>query len=251
MNLFCRFFGRILILVLALQLAGCDRGSEVVEPAKKTLVMGTSADYPPFEFIKDQQIVGFDVELAEIVANRLGYSLYMRDISFPGLIPALKTGRIDFSVSSFARTPEREKEVDFSVSYYTPAYAILYRKGNPIDVMHLSGKSLGVQLGTSMELFLQARLKKENFKVIALTRTLPMIQDLKLKRLDGILLEEAQAKVFVGKNKEFDYYPFTNDDYGYAMAFPKNSKLKEQFDEVLIRMRDSGELEDLKKKWLF
>ena len=210
--------------------------------------MGTSADYPPFEFIKDQEIQGFDIELAEIIAKKLGYSLYVRDIGFSGLIPALKTGRIDFAISGFTVTPERVQEVDFSTIYYNPSYAMLYRKDNPVQDMRLEGKVIGAQLGSTMELFLQSNLKDKSFKIISLTRTLPMIQDLKLKRLDGILLEESQAKVFASKNEEFDYHSFTYEEYGYSIVFAKSSKLKEQFNEVLMQLRDSGELEELKKK---
>jgi len=232
--------------------AGCDSDSDVVEPSKKMLVMGTSADYPPFEFIKDKQIKGFDVDLAEIITKKLGYSLYIRDVSFSGLIPAVKTGRIDFAAAGFTVTPERKEVVDFSVVYYTPSFAMLYRKDSPIDdIEHMDGKSIGVQLGSTLESFLQSYLKDDNFKIIALTRNLPMVQDLKLGRLDGVLLEEAQAKVFVSKNDNFGYFVFNDNDQGYSLVFPKGSKLRDQFNEILIQMRDSGELATLKKRWLF
>jgi len=249
---FSRIISIFFITLLAFTLGGCDRDNKVVEPSKKMLVMGTSADYPPFEFIKDKQIKGFDIDLAEIIAKKLGYSLYIRDISFSGLVPAIQTERIDFAMSSFTRSPEREKVVDFSAAYYTPSYAMVYRKNKPINSMkEIDGMSVGVQLGTTLEAYLNTLLKDDNFKIISLTRTLPMIQDLKLGRLDAVLIEESQAKVFISKNDDLDYYLFTNEEYGYSIVFAKGSKLREQFDEILIQLRDSGELAELKKKWLF
>lgn len=247
-----KFIISFFVLSNMLLLSGCDSDSEVVESSRKMLVMGTSADYPPFEFIKDKQIKGFDIDLAEIIAKKLGYSLYVRDISFAGIIPAVKTGRIDFAAAGFTVTKEREEVVDFSVVYYTPSFAMLYRKDAPIkDIDDISGKSIGVQLGSTLESFLQSRNKDNDFKIISLTRYLPMVQDLKLGRLDGVLLEEAQAKTFVGKNDSFGYFAFNENDQGYSMVFPKGSKLRDQFNEILIQMRDSGELGDLKKRWLF
>lgn len=252
MTSFSRIISIFFIILLPFTLDSCDSNDKVVEPSKKMLVMGTSADYPPFEFIKDKQIKGFDVDLAEIIAEKLGYSLYIRDISFSGLIPAIQTQRIDFAMASFTRTPERERVVDFSTVYYTPSYAMIYKKNKPINgIKDIEGRSVGVQLGTTLEGYLNTLFKDDNFKIISLTRTLPMIQDLKLGRLDAVLVEEAQAKVFLSKNDDLDYYLFTNDEYGYSIVFAQGSKLKEQFDEVIIQLRDSGELAELKKKWLF
>ncbi|MCH9754076.1 MAG: transporter substrate-binding domain-containing protein, partial [Alphaproteobacteria bacterium] len=200
-------------LAVMLLFSGCDNESEVVEPSKKMLIMGTSADFPPFEFIKDKQIKGFDIDLAEVIAKKLGYSLYIRDVSFSGLIPAVKTGRVDFAAAGFTMTPERAEVVDFSAVYYTPSFAMIYRKDDPIpDLDHISGKSIGVQLGSTLECFLQSFKKDRDFKIISLTRNLPMIQDLKLGRLDGVLLEEAQAKVFSSKNEDFNYFIFNDNE---------------------------------------
>lgn len=232
--------------------ASCDNSPEEVEVDKKNLVIGTSADFPPFEFIQDKKIQGFDVDLARKIAEQAGYSVNFRDITFHGLVPALKTGRIDAIVSAVTATPERSEDVDFSVSYYNPNFAMLFRKNNEVpEINNLNNKSIGVQSGSTMELFLKECAKKAKFKMVSLPRTMPMIQDLKLGRLDGVLVEESQAKSFSSKNELFDYYIYPTHEYGYSIAFKKGSKLKYEFDEVLMGMIDSGELAELKKKWLF
>jgi len=248
---FSRLLG-IIFCGLTLLVSGCNDKQNTADDKKRLLIMGTSADYPPFEFLKDQEIKGFDIDLAEVITKKLGYELQVIDISFPGLVPSLQTGRIDFAISGFTFTPGREQEVDFSTTYYSPSYSLLFRKENPIANMDkLDGRIIGVQLGTSMEMLLKSKQKNDNFQIVSMTRTLPMVQDLKLQRIDGILLEEAQAKVFVNKDKGLNYYSFSDKDYGYTIVFAKDSQLRDQFNEVLLEMRDSGELDELKKKWLF
>jgi arginine/lysine/histidine transporter system substrate-binding protein len=239
-------------ILVFLLISSCDNSTEEVEVGKKNLIIGTSADFPPFEFIQDKKIKGFDVDLLKKVAEQAGYSVNFRDITFHGLVPALKTGRIDAIVSAVTATPERSEDVDFSVSYYNPNFSMLFRKNNAVpEINNLNNKSIGVQSGSTMELFLKECSKKDKFKIVSLPRTMPMIQDLKLGRLDGVLLEEAQAKALSSKNELFDYYIYPSHEYGYSIAFRKGSKLKYEFDEVLVGMRASGELEELKKKWLF
>ena len=245
---------RILLISTLFLSASCDNPSNVSGNSKKSLIVATSADFPPFEFIQDKKIEGFDVDLVKIIAKKAGYDVHFRDITFHGLIPALKTGRVDVVIAALTATPERSEDVDFSISYYNPNFSMLFRKGSNVPEMDdLNNKSIGVQSGSTMELLLKDRLKsgKGNFKIVSLPRTMTMVQDLKLGRLDGVLLEEAQSKALSSKNEIFDYYVYPNHEYGYAIAFKKGSKLKYEFDEILMVMRDSGQLVDLKKKWLF
>ena len=249
-------FHKIFLFICLLSsfvITSCDNSGNVIEQKKKTLVMGTTADYPPFEFIKDKKIRGFDIDLAYAIAKKLGYSIYIKDMNFDSLIPALQTQRIDFAMSGFTRTPKREKQIDFSAPYYIPTFAMVYNKDNPITTVEsLKNKTIATQLGTTMEVFLKEKEKStESLKIISLTRIPAMIQELKLKRFDGVLVEGAQARVFANKHKELEYALFTNTGEGYSVAFPKGSVLTEQFNDVIVKLRDSGELDELKNKWFF
>ena len=252
MQIFHKLF-LVVSLISSLVITGCDNSSNVVEQKKKTLVMGTTADYPPFEFIKDKKIRGFDIDLANMIVKKLGYTVYIRDMHFDSLIPALQTQRIDFAISGFSSTPEREKHVDLSIPYYIPTFAIIYNKDNSVaTVEDLKNKTIATQLGSTMEIYLKEKAQTtENLKIISLARVPAMIQELKLKRLDGVMVEAAQAQVFANKYKELEYTLFSNTGEGYSVAFPKGSDLKEQFNDVIAQLRDSGELDKLKKKWLF
>src|SRR3954447_9229589 len=86
----------------------------------KVLKMGTSADYPPFEYIdtaKGSDIIGFDIDLANALAEKTGYEIEVQDMDFNSLIPALQAKQIDIVLAGMTPTPEREENVDFSDIY--------------------------------------------------------------------------------------------------------------------------------------
>lgn len=248
MNKVIKIIGLFVSIVAGLFLFGCD-GKD-----GKELVMGCSAEYPPFEFRSNGELVGFDVDLAKLIAKKLGYKLEIKDMKFDGLIGALNSGVVDFIMSGMTVTPEREKRVDFSQMYYDPKFAVVYNKasGEEIDIPdQMKGKKMGAQIGSTMEMFIKekiAKLGKIHYKGMA--RNPELIQELKVGRLDGIVMEESQAVEFVKANKELGYTVWEESTgEGYAIAFPKGSALKEKFGAVLEELRASGELEALSKQW--
>src|SRR5690606_37212807 len=111
-----RYKSLLAIFMLCLiTLIGCQSGNE------GTLILGTSADYPPFEFLSGNDIVGLDIEIAEHVAESLNKKLIIKDMDFSTLIPALNAGKIDIAMAGLSVTPERKKRVDFSDVYFTVA----------------------------------------------------------------------------------------------------------------------------------
>jgi len=84
----------LMLLMIAI-LAGCGTSSDSEGSDKKELIMGTSADYPPFEYIdsaKSEEIIGFDIDLANALGEKLGYTIKVKDSDLSGLIPAIKAG---------------------------------------------------------------------------------------------------------------------------------------------------------------
>lgn len=221
--------------------------------AGKKLVMVTSADYPPYQFRKtdsgSSEIVGFDIDIAKYIAQKLGYELEIKDTDFSGIIPALQSGRADFAMSGMTPTAERKKNVAFSDLYYEAKNTIVSQKSsnlkNPAD---LAGKKVGVELGTTQE---KTAKSLKDVQVVALNRPGSIIQDLKTKRLDAAILEDTVAKGYVANNPELTYnsIPTTSEEAGSAIAFPKNSPLVNSFNQVLREMKQTGELQKLVTKW--
>ncbi len=219
---------------------------------KNTLILGCSADYPPFEFKMNGKIVGFAPDLANLICKKLGYSLEIKDMDFSSLIAALNSGRIDFIMSSMTVTEERMKRIDFSQVYYEAKLAVIYRKNNIVDTVEkMIDKKIGVQLGTTMELFIKEKAKQSpSINILSLNRNPELIQELKIGRIDAIVIEQSQVEHFAKANTDLTY-SILNDNAaeGYAIAFPQKSNLKEKFNKALNEIKESGELQALLKKW--
>ena len=107
------------LLIVGLSFAGC------VEDENK-IIIGTSADFPPFEYINDNgTIVGFDVEMTTKILEAAGYTVEVKDISFDSLIPSLENGKIDVIAAAMTITEDREEQIDFSDPYYEADQSIL------------------------------------------------------------------------------------------------------------------------------
>lgn len=93
-----------------------------------TLVLGTNAAFPPFEYVLGKKIVGFDITMGEKIAKTAGMKLEVLDMAFDSLIPALQAGTIDFIAAGMSVTEERKKNVDFSDPYYESKQVVIIRK---------------------------------------------------------------------------------------------------------------------------
>lgn len=221
--------------------------------ARQKLVMVTSADYPPYEFRDTASgkgdIIGFDVDIAKYITNQLGYDLEIKDTDFSGIIPALQSGRADFAMAGMTPTEERKKNVDFSEIYYEAKNTIVTRKGSNLKTPEdLSGKKVGVQLGSTQE---KTAKEFKNVQLVALNKTGDLVQEVKARRIDAAVIEDTIARGFIANNPdlEFNTIPSSGEEAGSAIAFPKNSRLVADFNRVLAEMKQSGEIERLIKKW--
>ncbi|NWQ39923.1 transporter substrate-binding domain-containing protein [Bacillus sp. EB106-08-02-XG196] len=245
----------ITMILAAVVLAGCGEGKNDNAGENKTLVMATSADYAPFEYIesdKSDEIIGFDVDLAKAITGKLGYEMEIKDMDFGGLIQSLKSGQADFVLAGMTPTEKRKKNVDFSDIYYTAQHMIISKKDNGIEkVEDLKGKTVGVQLGS-----IQEGKADEINKTVAITvenrnRIPELIQELKAGRFDAIIIEDTVAKGYLEKEADFTSFTISDDpeEAGSAIAFPKDSELTDKFNKELQKMKENGELQELIAKW--
>ena len=105
-----RFIINILVaavLITSIALSGC------VEETENKIIIGTSADYPPFEYVEGGEIVGFDIEMVTILLENLDYTVEVQDIGFDSLIPSLQSGKIDVIAAAMTITDERDQQIDF------------------------------------------------------------------------------------------------------------------------------------------
>lgn len=224
--------------------------------APQKLVMGTSADYPPYEFRDTaggkNEIIGFDVDIANYITKQLNYTLEIKDMDFNGLLPALQAKRVDFVMAGMTPTEERKKSVDFTDIYFEAKNTIIALKGSNLKkVEELAGKGVGVQLGSIQEGDMKKAAEKiQGINLKPLNKIGDLIQEIKSKRLDAAIVEDTVAKGYVAANPDLEFNVIPSEGpSGSAIAFPKDSALVKPFNEVLAQMKQKGEVEKLVKKW--
>lgn len=206
--------------------------SQAMERIKKNgkLVLGTSADYPPYEFHKSingkDEIVGFDVEIAKEIAKDLGVKLEVKDMKFDGLLAALDQGNVDLVVAGMNPTEERKKNVDFSNVYYTAVQTMIVRAEDKDKIKtpdDLKGKKVGVQKGA-----IQEKIAKEQVsgaQAVALGKISDLVLALKNNRVDAVIVELPVATANVDANKDLflTNIKLKTDVEGSAAAVKKGS----------------------------
>lgn len=217
----------------------------------KKLIVGTSADFPPYEFkiMNDSgknEIVGFDIEIAKEIAKDLGMEIEVKDMLFDSLLNELESGRVDLVISGLSPKPEREKQIDMSQIYYTAEQAIVVRtedKDKYNTMESLEGKKIGVQKSS-----IQEDMAKEitGAKLTSLGKINDIIMQLKSGRVDVAIIEGPVAKSFV-KNVEgisiTDAKP-ENEDEGYVVGVKKgNKELLDQVNATLDRLIKDGSID--------
>lgn len=218
--------------------------------AAGTLLVGASADYPPFAYYTDDfQLEGLDIALIREVGRRLGVNVEIQDMAFEGLPGALQLRQIDVAVAALSVTAERQETLDFSHTYFVSEDAFLARQGEAgqiTSVNDIIGRRIGVQRGTVYEEWLQTSLINSGQapagNVFVYERIDQAIGDLRENRIDLVALDiqpaqdaAAQGGVTVaarGLNRQL-----------FAIAFPKGADaLRAQINQVLIQMQNDGQL---------
>ena len=218
--------------------------------SKGKLVVGTSADYPPYEFHtmangKDE-IVGVDIDVAKEDAKDLGVELEVKDMDFDGLLVALQAGKVDMVFAGMTPTDERKENADFSDIYYTATHRFILRSGEEGSVKSfddLKGKKIGVQKGS-----IQEGIAKENFdeaNIKSLAKVTDLVLDLKNKKVDAILIEEGVAKINCDKNKDIAMSDFvvTDENGGAAIALKKGStELQTEVNKTISKLKEEDKI---------
>jgi len=224
------------------------------------LIVGTSADWPPFEYIDAQgNFAGIDIALAKKIAEALNVKLEIKDMKFAALIEALKGGQIDLILADMHHTAEREKEIDFSKGYYVAydaAIVILKDKASQfVDVQSLYGKNIGVQLGTIQEEWANKNLK-DKANIISYDRVYPeMVMTLKRGDLDAIIVGDIIASVLARRDPDLVIAKRIGSLSGAAVAIPQGAEdLKYIVNKVIEDLTNSGEIDRIFQeeinKWL-
>lgn len=256
-----------LILVLSVSLCACGKKNtssnkkDVLTTIKenKKITLATSPDYPPFEFLISEngqsKIVGFDIELAKEIAKKIGVELEIKQMDFDALIPALKSGQVDMVITGMSPNEERKKSVDFSDIYFEGKNAVLVEEKNAknfTDEESLKDKKIGVQKGSTQEVYVKDVLKKTDYK--SLISIPDLVMDMKNNNIDAIILNDKVAKLNEGKypNIKAVSLKLSNegDEEKMAVAVKKgdNKEFLEQINSVIKELNENKKFDKMIEK---
>jgi len=256
----------LLTLVLALaavSFTGCltqpsSPSTRVDAPAEEVLVMGTNAEFPPFEYIGDDgQPDGFDIAMVKEIAKRINARLTIENMEFKSLIGSLSNGKIDLIAAGMTVTDERKKEVDFTEKYFTANQKIIIPVGDPIkSAADLKGKVVGVQEGTTGDLIVsedEVDVKEYNVKEVKrYKKGIDAVMDLINGRIDAVVIDSNPAQEYVSSNEgKIVAIESGMETEEYAMAVKKdNSALLKKINDALAEIKSDGTYDQLVQKYI-
>jgi len=218
----------------------------------QTLTVGSDVPYPPFEQFGESktEFTGFDVELVEAVAEKLGREAKFVDTSFDTIFRDLAQGKFDMVASATTITPEREKTVDFSDPYYLAEQAILVKEGSDVkSAEDLADMTVGVQQGTTGQEYVEE--ETEAGEVRPYPEGPDMVTPLRGGTIDAAVLDIPVAEKLAESQPgiEVSAEIKTGEEYGLVVQQGEEDLLDE-VNEALQEIKDDGTLNDLYEKWL-
>ena len=236
-------FGLLSVAVCA-SLLGCAKRNDQQAPK---LVMVTEATFPPYEFRDGEKIVGIDVEIVSAIAKELGRELVVEDTKFDSVIPAVQAGKADLAASGITVTEDRKQTINFTIPYVEAAQVIVVPGDSSIKTpADLKGKRIGVQSGTTGDSYVTEKIQEpERFENAPLA-----VAAMKGGKVDVVVCDKDPARVFVSMDSTIKILgePLTKEEYAIAIS-KKNPELLAKANVVIQKLKDSGELDRIIKKY--
>ena len=227
----------MVVAALAALFAGCGEKDN-------SLKMITESGFPPYEFLRGQELVGIDVELCRAVAEHMGLEFKAEAVDFDSVIPAVISGKADLAAAGITITEDRKKNVDFSIPYVKTGIVVIYKKSNPFkEVNQLCGKKIGVQSGTTSENFVLEELKQEPERSRSPAEA---VAGLKSGRVEFVIADIDPAKNCVKGESDLALSDFiTSEEYAVAIRKGRPELLK-AINETILELKANGKL----AKWI-
>jgi polar amino acid transport system substrate-binding protein len=240
---------KILVNLIALLLLSCTEN--ITE--EEVLIVGTAADNPPYEFIKDNDIVGLDIDIIKLIAERLNKKIIIKNMEFYSLLPSLDNKQIDLIIAGVSATEARKKHFDFSDVYFTSKIVFITLKDSGIQTLEdLNKKTIAVQTGTIFENIANNGLaQKYDVNILSLSNFLIAIEELKKGSVHGVMTEEVQAENLLKYNPELQVTSLAIEESSeYAIIMPKESEYRERVNEIIDELMMEGKINEIKEQWL-
>ncbi len=259
-----KFLFVIVLIALVFAATGCQpaatAGNHLAEIQKAgKLVVGTSADYAPYEYVNEKgEKTGFDIELITEIAKRMGVKLELMDMPFDSLIPAVQEKKLDASISCFNYSEDRDKQVDFSDAYYTSEDSFMVKEGftgkfeKPEDA---AAYKVAVQSGTTQDTWLTENLVTPGLLPEANLQRYERVDqaalDLVSGRVDMLMSDFVPAQAIVKKNAglKIIYNGVLSTGPLNIVLQDGDKELQAEMNKIIKQLNDEGFIEALAVKY--
>ena len=219
-------------------------------PYYDVLVMGTSADFPPYEYIENGTFKGIDIEIATAIAQELGAELKITDMPFDAIISSVQKGEVDFGMAAMTVTEERRFCVDFTSSYITNTQVVIIPENSDIvSLDDLYGKKIGTQFGTTGDIYAKDDFGKEN--ITSYNNASDAIIALKNGFVDAVIIDSEIAEAFASQNEGLKIYEFEYSFEDYAILVKKgNIELLNRINAAIEKLTANGTIDTIVAKYI-
>ena len=224
---------------------------------ESVLIVGTSADYPPYESIdvKTGEVVGFDIDIVKEMAQRMGKKVQIKDKPFTSLIFALLTSEVDMIAAGMSPTEKRGKLFSFSDFYVQGSPLVIVSKKSkfePLGIQQLQGRTVAVNLGYIADMYMS---KQKGIDLVRLKSPVDCFMALQTDSVDAFVCAQTNIKAMLQRNSHASDYAIavlegTNENCTF-MIDKENKILLAQVNHALGEMQKDGTLQILKEKWEF
>ncbi len=219
------------------------------------LIMGTNAEFPPYEYYEGEKIVGIDAEIAAKLAEKLGLELQIEDMAFDSIIAAVQSGKIDMGMAGMTVTEDRLQSVNFTTSYATGVQVVIVPADSGItsvDDLFEGGYTIGVQNATTGDLYATWDLEDEGLATIErYNKGADAVMALTTGKIDCVIIDNEPAKAFVAANEGLKILDTQYAVEDYAIAISKdNEALLEALDAALQELISDGTVAAIVDKYI-
>ena len=214
------------------------------------IIMVTNAEFPPYEYKDKNDFKGIDIEIANLIAEKMGKELEILDVAFDSVISAIVSHKADIALAGLTVTEDRKENVNFSDSYFETSQSILFLANSGINkVSDLENKKIGVQTGNIADIKYTEEFGEENIE--RFNKHIDAVEELKNKKIDAVVLDNEPAEFFASENDEIVMLSNVSSGEEYAIAINKdNKKLLDEINNILAEIKKSGELDEIIKKYI-
>lgn len=235
-------------------------GEESAQPADtgdgdNTLVMATNAFFEPYEYYEGDDIVGIDAEVGKAIADKLGMDFEISDVDFDAIIPNVQSGKASMGMAGMTVTEDRQKNVNFTRSYATAVQVVIVPEGSDIATIDdMAGKKIGVQQGTTGDIYCSAPVEEDGFgeeNVTRYNKGTDAVMALLSGKVDCVVIDNEPAKAFVAANEGLKILDTAYAEEEYAICIAKdNEELLEKVDTALGELIDDGTVQSIVDKYI-